>query len=69
MSSNLEAKKTLVAEIEEKIDKAESIVVVEYSGLTVEAVTALRAKCRAARCSYDMSPVRRLASGCPRDDP
>ena len=52
MSSNLEAKKTLVAEIEEKIDKAESIVVVEYSGLTVEAVTALRAKCRAAGVEY-----------------
>lgn len=52
MSSNLEAKKTLVAEIEEKIDKAQSIVVVEYSGLTVEAVTALRAKCRAAGVEY-----------------
>ncbi|MBR1707556.1 MAG: 50S ribosomal protein L10 [Clostridia bacterium] len=52
MSSNLEAKKALVAEIEEKIEKAESLVVVEYNGLTVEAVTALRAKCRAAGVDY-----------------
>ena len=47
MSANLEAKKAVVAEIEEKIEKAQSITVVEYKALTVEAITALRAKCRA----------------------
>ena len=52
MSLNLEAKKAQVAAIEEKIDKAESIVVVEYNGLTVDAVTALRAKCREAGVEY-----------------
>ena len=44
MSKNIEAKKVVVSEIEEKIEKAQSIVVVEYKALTVEQVTALRAK-------------------------
>ena len=52
MSNNLEAKKAVVSEIEEKIEKAESIVIVEYKALTVEQVTALRAKCRAANVDY-----------------
>ena len=52
MSKNLEAKKVVVSEIEEKIAKAESIVIVEYKALTVEQVTALRAKCRAANVDY-----------------
>ena len=52
MSANLEAKKAVVAEIEEKIEKAQSITIVEYKALTVEAITALRAKCRAAGVDY-----------------
>jgi len=52
MSKNLEAKKVVVSEIEEKIEKAQSIVIVEYKALTVEQVTALRAKCRAAHVDY-----------------
>lgn len=52
MSKNVEAKKVVVSEIEEKIEKAESIVIVEYKALTVEAITALRAKCRAAGVDY-----------------
>ena len=52
MSKNLEAKKAVVEQIEEKIEKAESIVIVEYRALTVEAITALRAKCRAAGVDY-----------------
>lgn len=52
MSKNLEAKKVVVSEIEEKIAKAESIVIVEYKALTVEQVTALRAKCRANNVDY-----------------
>ena len=49
-------------QIEEKIEKAESIVIVEYRALTVEAITALRAKCRAAGvdyCVYKNTLVRR----------
>ena len=52
MSKNFEAKKVVVSEIEEKIEKARSIVIVEYKALTVEAITALRAKCRAANVDY-----------------
>lgn len=52
MSKNIEAKKVVVSEIEEKIEKAESIVIVEYKALTVEAITALRAKCRAVGVDY-----------------
>ena len=52
MSKNLEAKKVVVSEIEEKIAKAEAIVIVEYKALTVEQVTALRAKCRANNVDY-----------------
>ena len=52
MSKNIEAKKVVVSEIEEKIAKAEAIVIVEYKALTVEQVTALRAKCRAAGVDY-----------------
>ena len=38
MSKNFEAKKVVVSEIEEKIEKAQSIVIVEYKALTVEAM-------------------------------
>jgi len=36
MSSNLEAKKQVVADIVEKLKNAESMVICSYSGLTVE---------------------------------
>jgi large subunit ribosomal protein L10 len=52
MSQNQEAKKVVVSEIEEKIAKAQSISIVEYKGLTVDAVTALRAKCRKEGVEY-----------------
>ena len=52
MSKNLELKKQAVAEIVEKIQGAKSLVIVEYKGLTVEEVTQLRAKCRAAKVDY-----------------
>ena len=46
MSSNLEIKKQVVADIVEKLKGAESMVVCSYSGLTVEQVTVgdIRAK-------------------------
>ena len=52
MSKNIEAKKVVVSEIEEKIEKCQSMVIVEYKALTVEQVTALRAKCRANGVDY-----------------
>ena len=41
MSSNLEAKKQVVADIVEKLKNSECMMVVSYSGLTVEQVTEL----------------------------
>lgn len=52
MSNNLEIKKQAVADITQKFRDAKSVVVVNYSGLTVEQVTALRAQCRAAKVDY-----------------
>lgn len=52
MSKNLDVKKQAVADISEKIKNAKSVVIVEYKGLTVEEVTALRAKFRAAGVDY-----------------
>ena len=46
MSSNLEMKKQVVADIVEKLKSAESMVICSYSGLTVEQVTELRKQCR-----------------------
>ena len=52
MSSNIEAKKQVVAEIVEKLKNAESMVVCSYSGLTVEQVTDLRKQCRESDVHY-----------------
>lgn len=52
MSANFEAKKAVVAEITEKIKASKSVVFVEYKGLTVAEVSALRNKCREAGCEY-----------------
>lgn len=48
----LEQKKQLVGDITEKFRRAKSVVLVEYKGLTVEKVTELRNKCRAAGVEY-----------------
>ncbi|MBQ8536000.1 MAG: 50S ribosomal protein L10 [Clostridia bacterium] len=52
MSKNLEIKKQVVADIAEKLENCKSMVIVKYSGLTVEQVTKLRAQCRAAKVEY-----------------
>ena len=52
MSKNLELKKQVVADITQKFMNAKSVVVVKYSGLTVEQVTELRNQCRAADVEY-----------------
>lgn len=46
MSANLEAKKVLVEEIKEKIQKAKTIVFADYRGLTVAKDTEMRAQIR-----------------------
>lgn len=52
MSKNLEAKKLVVNEIKEKFEKAHSVIIVKYSGLTVDNATALRAQFRANDVDY-----------------
>ncbi|MDO5021988.1 MAG: 50S ribosomal protein L10 [Eubacteriales bacterium] len=52
MSTNLELKKQEVQEIKQLFDNAESVVVVNYTGITVEEITALRVKFREAGVNY-----------------
>jgi large subunit ribosomal protein L10 len=52
MSQNFENKKVVVEEIKEKFAAAKSAVLVDYRGLTVEEVTELRSKFRAAGVEY-----------------
>ena len=52
MSKNLEVKKQVVSEIVKKFQDAQSVVIVKYSGLTVEDATKLRADFRANGVEY-----------------
>ena len=52
MSKNLELKKQVVSDIVKKFQDAQSVIVVSYSGLTVEQVTGLRAQFRANGVEY-----------------
>ncbi|QZY54637.1 50S ribosomal protein L10 [Crassaminicella profunda] len=63
MSSNLETKKQVVEEIKEKFSKAQSAVVVDYRGLTVEEATQLRKNMREAGVEYKVykNTLMRLA--------
>ena len=49
---NLKTKAAVVDEIKEKLEKAESAVVIDYMGTTVEQATAMRAKLREANVDY-----------------
>lgn len=66
MGKNLDIKKEVVSEIAQKFDQAQSVVVVKYSGLTVEQATQLRAQCREAGVEYVVyknTLVRRALDG------
>jgi large subunit ribosomal protein L10 len=52
MSKNFEAKKVVVSEIKEKFQNAQSVVLVHFSGNTVEEVTKLRNQFREAGVEY-----------------
>jgi len=52
MSKNIEIKKGVVAEIKEKFEKAQSVVLVDYRGLNVAEVTDLRNQLRKAGVEY-----------------
>ncbi len=48
----LQAKEAVVGDIKEKLEKAQSIVLLDYRGLTVEEVTSLRDQMRSAGVEY-----------------
>ena len=49
---NIEMKAQQVAEVQEKLQKAQSLVIFDYRGLTVEEVTAVRVEMRKAGVEY-----------------
>lgn len=64
MSNSIELKKQVVEEIKGKFSKAQSAVVVDYRGLSVEEATELRSKMRAAGVDYKVykNTLTRLAA-------
>ena len=67
MSKNLELKKETVAEIAKKFQDAQSVVIVDYKGITVDQVTELRAQFREANVDYCVlknTLVRRALAEC-----
>ena len=48
MSLNLDEKKEVVAEVAERLTKAQAVVLAEYRGLPVEQITVLRSQARAS---------------------
>lgn len=60
MSANLELKKQLVEEIKESLSKANSIVFVDYRGITVSEDTALRKEFRENGVTYKVFKNRLL---------
>ena len=48
MSLNLEGKKEVVAEVSQRLAKAQTVVLAEYRGLAVEQITQLRSQARAS---------------------
>ena len=48
MSLNIEEKKEVVAEVSERLAKAQAVVLAEYRGLPVEQITVLRSQARAS---------------------
>ena len=60
MSQNQELKKDVVAEIKERVQKANSVVLVDYKGLTVEQDTELRNEFRKTNCEYKVYKNRLL---------
>jgi large subunit ribosomal protein L10 len=68
MALRLEEKKTLVTEVNEIAQKAQSVVAAEYRGLSVAKLTELRAKARASRVYMRVvknTLARRAVAGTP----
>ncbi|MEX0959560.1 MAG: 50S ribosomal protein L10 [Burkholderiales bacterium] len=68
MGLNLEQKKAVVAELNERVSQAQAIVLAEYRGLRVEGMTELRAKARGEGVYFRVlknTLARRAVAGTP----
>jgi large subunit ribosomal protein L10 len=68
LSLNLEGKKEVVAEVSERLTKAQSVILAEYRGLPVEQITVLRSQARASGVYLRVlknSLARRAVQGTP----
>jgi large subunit ribosomal protein L10 len=68
LSLNLEGKKEVVAELAERLKKAQTVVLAEYRGLPVEDITVLRSQARASGVYLRVlknSLARRAVQGTP----
>jgi large subunit ribosomal protein L10 len=68
LSLNLEGKKEVVAEVSERLKKAQTVVLAEYRGLPVEDITVLRSRARASGVYLRVlknSLARRAVQGTP----
>ena len=68
MSLNIEGKKEVVAEVSERLKKAQTVVLAEYRGLPVEDITVLRSRARASGVYLRVlknSLARRAVQGTP----
>jgi large subunit ribosomal protein L10 len=68
LSLNLEEKKEVVAEVSERLAKAQAVVLAEYRGLAVEQITVLRSQARASGVYLRVlknSLARRAVQGTP----
>jgi len=68
LSLNIESKQQIVAEVSQQLAQAQVVVLAEYRGITVEAMTQLRAKAREAGVYFRVvrnTLVRRAVQGTP----
>jgi len=68
LSLNIESKQQIVAEVSRQLEQAQVVVLAEYRGITVEAMTRLRAKAREAGVYFRVirnTLVRRAVVGTP----
>ncbi len=64
MSVSKDAKIALYEEIKDKLSRAKAMVIVDYTGVTVEEVTQLRATCRETGVDYKVYKNTLVAKAC-----
>src|ERR1700751_4759059 len=72
LSLNIDEKKEVVAEVSERLKKAQTVILAEYRGLPVEDITVLRSKARASGVYLRVlknTLARRAVKGTPFEKP